>query len=50
MKKLKMQGGTGGVIAVDREGNIAMPFNTKGMFRAWLSTAGNHKTSGIGIY
>ncbi|WP_250463124.1 isoaspartyl peptidase/L-asparaginase family protein [Microbulbifer litoralis] len=27
-------GGTGGVIAVDTDGNIAMPFNTKGMYRA----------------
>ncbi|MCL1097933.1 isoaspartyl peptidase/L-asparaginase family protein [Shewanella gelidii] len=27
-------GGTGGVIAVDHHGNIAMPFNTEGMYRA----------------
>nr|WP_246034108.1 isoaspartyl peptidase/L-asparaginase [Thalassotalea mangrovi] len=27
-------GGSGGVIAIDRNGNIAMPFNSKGMYRA----------------
>jgi L-asparaginase / beta-aspartyl-peptidase len=27
-------GGTGGVIAIDRAGNIAWPFNTAGMYRA----------------
>ena len=26
-------GGSGGVIAIDRQGNVAMPFNTKGMYR-----------------
>lgn len=27
--------GQGGLIAVDAEGNLALPFNTGGMFRAW---------------
>jgi beta-aspartyl-peptidase (threonine type) len=27
-------GGTGGVIAIDKQGNVAMPFNTSGMYRA----------------
>ncbi|NTV46362.1 MAG: isoaspartyl peptidase/L-asparaginase [Chlorobiales bacterium] len=36
--KLSEYGGTGGVIAIDRKGNIAMPFNTEGMYRGyWLS-------------
>jgi beta-aspartyl-peptidase (threonine type) len=35
MNKLTSLGGTGGVIAIDKEGNIAMPFNTKGMYRAY---------------
>jgi beta-aspartyl-peptidase (threonine type) len=35
MKKLTQIGGTGGVIAMDDKGNIAMPFNTEGMFRAY---------------
>lgn len=26
-------GGTGGLIALDRHGNVAMPFNTRGMYR-----------------
>ena len=33
-------GGNGGAIALDRNGHIAMPFNTDGMFRAWLDPAG----------
>ncbi len=28
-------GGSGGVIAIDRQGNVAMPFNTKGMYRGY---------------
>ncbi|RMI19351.1 MAG: isoaspartyl peptidase/L-asparaginase, partial [Calditrichaeota bacterium] len=37
LKKLTQLGGTGGVIAIDRNGNIAMPFNTSGMYRGyWL--------------
>ncbi|GAP76716.1 isoaspartyl aminopeptidase [Pseudoalteromonas sp. SW0106-04] len=31
-------GGTGGVIIVDGKGNISMPFNTKGMYRASKSS------------
>ena len=34
--KLEKQKAGGGVIAVDYEGNIAMEFNTKGMFRGYL--------------
>ncbi|MEW6652194.1 MAG: isoaspartyl peptidase/L-asparaginase, partial [Bacteroidota bacterium] len=33
--KLTKIGGTGGVIAIDKNGNISMPFNTEGMFRAY---------------
>lgn len=36
--KLKELGGTGGVICLDRNGNIAMPFNTAGMFRGWVKS------------
>jgi beta-aspartyl-peptidase (threonine type) len=35
---LKEAGGAGGIIAVDRLGNIAMPFNTLGMYRASKSS------------
>jgi len=40
-------GGTGGLIAIDRHGNIAMPFNTTGMYRAAIDVAGDLS---IGIY
>ena len=33
-------GGDGGLIALDRDGNIADPFNSQGMKRAWLTTDG----------
>lgn len=33
--KLKKQGGEGGLIAVDKYGNIAQPFNSEGMYRGW---------------
>ncbi|MEZ4775667.1 MAG: isoaspartyl peptidase/L-asparaginase [Bacteroidia bacterium] len=38
--KLAQLGGTGGLIAVDKEGNIAMPFNTDGMFRGFVKANG----------
>jgi L-asparaginase / beta-aspartyl-peptidase len=36
MKKLVKRGGEGGVIAVDRDGNVAMPFNSAGMYRGYI--------------
>lgn len=33
-------GGDGGMIALDRQGNIAAPYNSQGMKRAWLTTDG----------
>jgi beta-aspartyl-peptidase (threonine type) len=38
-------GGDGGVIALDAEGNIAMPFNTPGMYRAWIRPDGTRGTA-----
>ena len=35
MKKLPALGGDGGIIAIDKDGNIAMPFNTAGMYRGY---------------
>ncbi|MCB0705688.1 MAG: isoaspartyl peptidase/L-asparaginase [Saprospiraceae bacterium] len=32
---LPASGGTGGLISVDRFGNVAMPFNTEGMYRGY---------------
>jgi len=40
-------GGTGGVIIIDTQGNIALPFNTKGMYRASKS---NTSATYIGIF
>lgn len=34
--ELDTNAGNGGLIAVDKEGNIAMPFNSTGMFRGYL--------------
>ncbi len=34
--KLKAMGANGGVIAMDKNGNISMPFNTSAMFRGYL--------------
>ena len=47
MVKLKKQGGDGGIIAVDNKGNVAMPFNTTGMFRGYVKSGGEMK---VGIY
>ena len=38
--KLSELEGTGGVIAVDADGNIAMEFNTSGMFRGYIKSGG----------
>jgi len=45
--KLVEMGGGGGVIAIDHDGNVAMPFNTKGMYRGSIDTEGKVY---IGIY
>lgn len=43
--RLAALGGDGGVVVVDREGNIAMEFNTEGMFRGARSSRGLRKIS-----
>jgi beta-aspartyl-peptidase (threonine type) len=40
MKKLPQLGGDGGLIAVDKKGNITMPFNTQGMYRGFIKADG----------
>ncbi|MBT7194553.1 MAG: isoaspartyl peptidase/L-asparaginase [Candidatus Marinimicrobia bacterium] len=42
--KVGKLGGSGGVIAIDAKGNIAMPFNTKGMYRGYIKSDGNPVT------
>lgn len=39
-QEIPAMGGDGGAIALDDKGNIAMPFNTDGMFRGWIGTDG----------
>jgi beta-aspartyl-peptidase (threonine type) len=34
-KKLLEAGGSGGFVALDKYGNVAMPFNTPGMYRGY---------------
>ncbi|WP_423130257.1 isoaspartyl peptidase/L-asparaginase family protein [Gaoshiqia sp. Z1-71] len=43
--KLTRLGGTGGVIGLDRHGNVAMEFNTSGMFRGYLKSTGEQETA-----
>jgi beta-aspartyl-peptidase (threonine type) len=40
MKKLPELGGDGGLIAIDKDGNIATPFNTAGMYRGYIRSDG----------
>lgn len=46
-KKIPDLGGDGGIVALDKDGNIAMEFNTAGMYRAYINTKGELF---IGIY
>ena len=41
--KLVRIGGEGGLVAIDRNGNIEMPFNSEGMYRACMNSAGRHE-------
>ena len=45
--KLVKAGGSGGVICVDKCGNISMPFNSTGMFRCFATADGK---SGVFVY
>lgn len=40
-------GGDGGAIALDNDGNIAMPFSTEGMYRGWIRPDGSR---GVAIF
>jgi len=46
IKKVAQLGGEGGLIAIDNQGNIAVPFNTSSMFRGWINSQGE-KFTGI---
>jgi beta-aspartyl-peptidase (threonine type) len=38
---VKQIGGTGGLIAIDKNGDIALPFNTNGMYRGYVDPNGD---------
>lgn len=44
-KRILELGGDGGLVAIDAKGNIAMPFNTEGMYRASKSSNGREEIS-----
>jgi beta-aspartyl-peptidase (threonine type) len=46
IKKVAQLGGEGGLIAIDNQGNISVPFNTSSMFRGWINNQGE-KFTGI---
>ncbi|RYD53174.1 MAG: isoaspartyl peptidase/L-asparaginase [Sphingobacteriales bacterium] len=46
-KQLVASGGEGGLVAVDAQGNVCLPFNSEGMYRAWRKSDGD---TGIEIY
>ncbi len=39
-EKLVEREGSGGIIAIDKDGNVAMPFNTPGMYRGFVKSDG----------
>ena len=46
-KKVPDMGGNGGIIAIDNDGNVAMEFNTSGMYRASIN---KNSELTIGLY
>lgn len=50
-RELNTDAGNGGLIAVDKEGNFAMPFNSTGMFRGYLykEKGSTHVKKDVGI-
>jgi len=46
IKKVAQLGGEGGLIAIDNQGTISIPFNTSSMFRGWINNQGE-KFTGI---
>jgi L-asparaginase / beta-aspartyl-peptidase len=40
LEKVRQLGATGGLVAIDRAGNVAMPFNTPGMYRGFRLSTG----------
>ena len=40
LNKVAKLGGNGGLIAIDRDGNVTLPFNTSGMYRGYVEPDG----------
>jgi beta-aspartyl-peptidase (threonine type) len=40
--------GLGGIVALDRKGNVEMAFNTRGMYRGWVDETGRVKVAILG--
>jgi L-asparaginase / beta-aspartyl-peptidase len=40
--RLSAMGGTGGVIAIDHAGQVYLPYNSEGMYRAWFDGSRTH--------
>ncbi|MEI7726401.1 MAG: isoaspartyl peptidase/L-asparaginase [Bacteroidota bacterium] len=45
MEKIAKQKAAGGLIAIDKEGNIAMPFNTNAMYRGFEKSTGEKEVA-----
>lgn len=45
MEKIAQQKAAGGLIAIDKEGNIAMPFNTNAMYRGFEKSTGEKEVA-----
>lgn len=45
LRNVARLGGDGGLVAVDRRGNIAMPFNSEGMYRACIGRDGRPRVA-----
>jgi len=45
MTRLVQQGGDGGIIAMDAQGNYTMPFNSTGMYRGYVGPDGRTQTA-----
>jgi len=46
LARAAQMGGSGGLIAIDRDGRVILPFNAPGMYRAWFAGHGIQ----VGIY
>ena len=45
LEKVAKLGGTGGLIAIDGKGQVALPFNTNGMYRGHVDRGGKPSVS-----